>query len=210
MKTLGSQIGSADADARQPQADEASGTSTSLRVRKPIYLGFTGISFILVLAIILTLANQRGVTQLAERLTDLRLPTAETSSALVADTYAVQLKFSQWMATADPALKAETSARWREIDDELAEMRDLSRNWTNPENVQRLDRMERDFEQLRTQQMAIFESSGDASAELDGVLLLRPMLALGASILEQLIGGILAESSPQFAKGHEVRTFRMG
>ncbi|MBT5187480.1 MAG: methyl-accepting chemotaxis protein, partial [Kordiimonadaceae bacterium] len=68
-------------------------------------------------------------------LSTLRVPTANASAQMVNDINASLASLRGWMLTGNDTFKSERSAVWESIDNGRAQMDDLSKTWTNPDNV---------------------------------------------------------------------------
>ena len=107
----------------------------NLNIKQRLYAGF-GILFVtLMVAVGLTIMYVGEASQGISRLANLRVPTANASAQMVNDINASLASLRGWMLTGNDTFKIERSAVWQSIENGRSEMDNLSKTWTNPDNV---------------------------------------------------------------------------
>jgi len=109
----------------------------NLNIRNRMILGFAAVCLILVVVSATTIVNVGDLSQRTARIVDLRVPTAIASANLVNNINASLAALRGWMLTGNETFKARRAAVWRDIDKVSSDLDKLSKNWTNPANVQR-------------------------------------------------------------------------
>ncbi len=108
----------------------------TLKIGHRLIAGFAVIVLVLAAAIAITLFKVNAIGDISERIKLLRTPTANASSALTSDIYASLASLRGWMLTGNEAFKKERIAVWKDVAKTSAAMDKLSKNWTNPKNVE--------------------------------------------------------------------------
>jgi methyl-accepting chemotaxis protein len=98
--------------------------------------GFAIIVSILLLAVAFTIINVGGIKRTNDRIVELRTPTSRASQSLTNDVNASLAALRGWMLTGNSSFVDQRAAVWRDIEVQRASMDRLSRNWTNPANVE--------------------------------------------------------------------------
>ena len=109
--------------------------SVNINIRNRLILGFAAVILILGIAVGTTLVKVGSVQDGADRIVQLRVPTAFSSSGLVNNINASLAALRGWMLVDNPAFKVGRAAIWAEIHETRAEIDRLSAKWTNPDNV---------------------------------------------------------------------------
>jgi len=121
-----------------------------MRLRTKIGLSFGAMLLILVLTVAVTVYEVDDIQTVSDRVANLRTPTAEASLSLLNGMNQSLGGLRGWMLLGDPKFKEVSSKAWSEwIDPNIELMDELSRNWTNQENIKRLQQLKVDFEKLR-------------------------------------------------------------
>jgi methyl-accepting chemotaxis protein len=106
----------------------------SLNIASRLWLGFGAICLVLVAAVAYTSITLGQVSATAERVTALRAPTANTSADLTAQMNGSLAILRGYLLTGKEQLKAERAATWTSIAALSAQMDELSKSFTNPDN----------------------------------------------------------------------------
>ncbi len=94
---------------------------------------------VLASAVSLTIWQVGKTSAITDRVLDLRTPTAEASLTMLNGINHSLAALRGWMLLGKDKFKQERAKAWSEdIEPSLAKMKNFSRNWTNPENIQRL------------------------------------------------------------------------
>lgn len=126
-------------------------------IRTRLILGFVSIILILGVAVGTTLFKVDSVEREANRIVNLRVPTAFTSSDIVKNMYASLASLRGWMITGNSKFKAERGAVWASIHKSRAEMDRLSATWTVPANVEKWNEVKSLLDEFETAQMQVEE-----------------------------------------------------
>lgn len=125
-------------------------------IKNKLIIGFSAVSMILIVVVWLNFRglqeNEKLVTQVAE----LRTPTAQASLGMLNGVNQSLAGLRGWMLLKNAKFKTVRTDAWRVyIDGGYAEMKELSKNWTNADNVKKLEEMKADIELFRTYQQEI-------------------------------------------------------
>jgi len=132
------------------------GFFSNLKLPVKIGLGFSTILAILVASILFTIYEVTHIQKVADRVVQVRIPTAETSLKMSHGIQQSLAGLRGYMLLGSDAFKKERAEAWSEqIDPSLKEMDQLSKNWTNPENIKRLNEIKQLLEPFRTAQQEI-------------------------------------------------------
>ncbi len=96
------------------------------------------------------------IDKLATRVVELRTPTAQASLGMLNGVNESLAGLRGWMLLGNPKFKEVRQEAWDKwLDPQLAELKEFSKNWTNPENVKRLKIIERELVSFRKYQQEI-------------------------------------------------------
>jgi GAF domain-containing protein/CHASE3 domain sensor protein len=124
-----------------------------------------GLGALIVLALLIVLLNALGSTWATEninRIQDLRVPTTLTSAQAQAHLLKMLADIRSYLVLDDPEFR---NAYHRDIIDfetDLAQMEELSTNWTNPENKRRLGELQAAFREWSALPDQLFDLHNDA------------------------------------------------
>ena len=105
-----------------------------------IQIGFALVAAIMVIIVGNTLFQTKEVKHISDKVVDLRVPTAQNSLMMLNGINHSLAALRGWMILGKDKFKKERQDAWStEIDPSLKKMEAFSKNWTNPENVKRLD-----------------------------------------------------------------------
>ncbi|MEQ9306343.1 MAG: ATP-binding protein, partial [Marinoscillum sp.] len=109
--------------------------------------------------------------EVSERLTNVMVPTVISSSVLLNGINASTAALRGWLLVKEESLKQERKAYWKaEIRPALNEMTRLSKDWTNPENVARLDQVSELLAHLEAAQQQVEQFSTDEESQAIALL----------------------------------------
>lgn len=155
---------------------------TNLRIRARLILGFTAISLILMTAIGFTISQVGQVEEGIERIVEQRVPTAMASSGIVSDINLSLAALRGWMLTGNPAFKVERAAAWHNIETAQSEMNVLSKNWTNPANVEQWKNIKTILAEFSTAQAEV-EAIANSPEQFPATIILLEQAAPRATII---------------------------
>ncbi|HWA47386.1 MAG TPA: methyl-accepting chemotaxis protein [Dongiaceae bacterium] len=127
-------------------------SSLTLTISKRLWLGFAAVCLVLVAAVSYTSLTLTSITGVAARITEVRAPTANASADLTAQMNGSLAILRGYLLTGKEGLKTERIATWANIDALSAQMDELSKSFTNPENRERWAATRGLFDQLRAAQ----------------------------------------------------------
>ncbi len=154
-----------------------------LKLSTKLWLGFGSIAVLLTLSVLFTLYQNRKIIQVTNRVTDLRVPTAQTSLEMLNGINHSLAALRGWMLLGTDTFKMERAKAWNdEIDPALDSMREFASNWTNPDNIKRLDLIEQKIELFRSYQNEI-EAISQTTENVPSIKILLTEGAPKAAIL---------------------------
>ncbi len=157
---------------------------------KKIGLGYTLMVLLLALAVLVTIWQVRQINMTAERLINLREPTAESSLQLLNGVNHAVAALRGWILLTEPRFEKEFAEAWHhEIKRPLERMHRVSVNWTNPENIVRFNKLVPLVSQLETHQNEVKElaitNKHAANSLLDVSAL--PLVSQVRQILDEMV-----------------------
>ncbi len=107
-------------------------------------------------AFIYNISNAKKGMVTTNRITELRMPTAQNSLMMLNGINHALSALRGWMILGKDKFKQERSVAWEtEIDASYAFLQEKSKNWTNPENISRLNRIHELLDQFKIEQQKI-------------------------------------------------------
>ncbi len=166
--------------------------NVNLNIRKRLVLGFFGLCVILAISTGVTVLSLQGVADKANRITDLRVPTAAASAGLVNDINASLASLRGWMLTGNQKFKAERAEVWAEIDTTVEAMDGFSASWTNPANVATWQELKVTLAEFRGAQQQV-ENIANSIDEQPASRIMLQQAAPRAQVLLQEITSMINE-----------------
>ena len=121
-----------------------------------IGMGFGVMALLLVIAISITIYQVNQAKALTDRMVELRVPTAQASLGMLNGMQESLAGLRGWMLLGNPVFKDARQNAWNKwIDPSLVTLNEMSKNWTNAENVKRLAEMKGSIEKFRKYQIEI-------------------------------------------------------
>ncbi|MEN8169102.1 MAG: methyl-accepting chemotaxis protein [Pseudomonadota bacterium] len=134
----------------------STGLFSNMRLRAKVGLSFGLMLLVLLSAVAITIYEVDDVQFLSNRVAELRTPTAEASLSMINGVNMSLAGLRGWMLLGNPQFKDVRADAWNTwIDKPVADMDELSKSWTNPENVKRLKELKVDIEKFRKFQQEI-------------------------------------------------------
>jgi len=164
----------------------------SLKIRTRLILGFSAIVLILATAVGFTINQIGHVEEGMTRIVKLRVPTAAASSGMVSDINLSLAALRGWMLTGNPAFKVERAAAWHNIDGSRSEMDELSKTWTNPDNVKKWQEFKGILAEFLTAQKEI-EAVANSPEQYPATTILLKQAAPRAAIIISEITNLIDE-----------------
>jgi methyl-accepting chemotaxis protein len=128
---------------------------SKLNIGTRLAVGFAAVALVLVVAVGTSLVKVDSIRKEANRIVDLRVPTAQASAGMVNDINASLAALRGWMLTGNPAFKKGRAAVWADIDKVRADMDRLSATWTNPDNVKKWTEFKVTLDEFRAAQQQV-------------------------------------------------------
>ncbi len=109
------------------------------KIVSKIQIGFVAVAFIMVTIVAITIWQTKEVKSLSDKVVDLRVPTAQSSLEMLNGINHSLAALRGWMILGKDKFKVERDNAWNEeITPALNKMQEFAKNWTNPQNVERL------------------------------------------------------------------------
>ncbi len=180
----------------------------ALKVTHRLAAGFALIVVLLAIAVTTTLWKVNAVDTATHRIKVLRSPTAAASASLTSNIYASLAALRGWMLTGNAAFKTERAGVWKDIARVRASMDDLSKNWTNPKNVEVWSAFKTTLDEFAAAQQQV-EAIANSIDEQPATKILVDEAAPRASVMvkkiTEMIDLELANSSGSNSTGNRVR-----
>ncbi|MCH7820160.1 MAG: MCP four helix bundle domain-containing protein, partial [Candidatus Marinimicrobia bacterium] len=155
--------------------------------------GFGAILVILIALVVYTESKLSEVSELSERVSNLRLPTLDASKSMLSGVNRSLAGLRGYMLLGKDIFKAERQAAWEEdMLPALAFLTEISKNWTNPENVAKLEQIKTELSEFQIAQ----EEIENISQTLDNNLSMKILFeeaAPEAAVLSKTITEIIDE-----------------
>jgi methyl-accepting chemotaxis protein len=127
-----------------------------LKVRTQISIGFAIVILILIGTISFSIVESKKGKDSFDRLVELRMPTAQNTLKMLNGINHSLAALRGWIILGKDKFKDERDKSWGlEIEPAAKEMLQLSKNWTNPENVKVLNQIKHDLEKFKQFQKEI-------------------------------------------------------
>ena len=111
----------------------------NLSIKFKLFLGFATMALTLIVVVLMTMAQVKTVINLTNKVSKLRLPTAEASGEVLTGIHHALSGLRGWMLIENSKFKLDREDAWdNQIKPAVAYMDKVSKNWTNPKNVERL------------------------------------------------------------------------
>ena len=114
----------------------------NMKIGTKITLGFTLISALLISMVTITIIKVNSTTKINNKVINLRVPTAMSSIEMINGMNHSLAALRGWIILGKDRFKDERNIAWtKEIEVSLKTMTKFSKNWTNPQNVERLNKI---------------------------------------------------------------------
>lgn len=125
---------------------------SSLKTVTQASIGSAALLFILIIILAVSYYKLNDIENVASRITNLRTPTVDASSKLTNNTSTALANLRGWMLLQNEQFIIQRKESWKQIRIAQRELNDLSINWTNPENVTRLNEVNDLLDKFETSQ----------------------------------------------------------
>jgi methyl-accepting chemotaxis protein len=127
----------------------------NMSVAKKIGWGFASVGVVLASAVLITVWQVGRTTALTDRVNDLRTPTAQASLSVLNGVNYSLAALRGWIILGNDKFKDQREDAWSDIDQSMDAMSSFAVNWTDPANVERLNRIEGALSKFRRYQAEI-------------------------------------------------------
>ncbi len=127
-----------------------------LKLRTKISLGFGVIGFFLLVAVLTTIVQVNNMGTVTNRIAELRAPTSQASIMMLNGMNHSLAALRGWIILGNKNFKQERADAWeKEIEPSLAFMQNVSKSWTDPGNIKRLQLIEENIVEFKQYQEEI-------------------------------------------------------
>lgn len=131
---------------------------SNLSLGKKLGLSFLMVVIVMVGAILTNIIKVKDSAELSDRMTNLRAPTSQASMEMLNGVNHALAALRGWMLLGKDQFKQQREGAWSQgITPAVNVMKEKSVNWTNPENIERLKRIEKLLPEFEARQMEIEE-----------------------------------------------------
>ena len=129
---------------------------SNYRIGTKVGGGFFAVAMVLMLTVVVTMRQVDNTAEVTHRVMELRAPTAQASLGMLNGINHSLAALRGWIILGKDKFRVERNVAWSdEIKPALATMKEFSRNWTNPENLDRLKRIEANLAAFEKYQIEI-------------------------------------------------------
>jgi len=162
----------------------------NMRISGKLITGYTVIILVLAVAVGISIWKVSTINTITERIVNLRTPTAKTSAAMVNNINASLASLRGYMLTGAPAFKKGRAEVWANIEEVETDMRRLSKSWTNPANVKKMEEFLAILKEFQVAQAKV-EAIAKTPDEQPATKMLVTQAAPLASVMVKSITGII-------------------
>ncbi len=132
----------------------------NIKISTKITIGFATISALLIIIVMIAIIKVNSVTKINDKVIDLRVPTTMASIEMINGINHSLAALRGYVILGEDKFKQERSKAWiDEIELSLQTMTTLSKNWTNPRNIERLHKITSSLNYFRQYQQEIEDIS---------------------------------------------------
>lgn len=158
-----------------------------IKLRTRVGLGYAVVAMFLTGAVATTIVKVHQVRVVNERVTDLRVPTAQASAMALNGVNHSLAALRGWIILGKDGFRQERTFAWeKEIEPSIVFMRKVSQNWTDPDNLTRLEKIESNLADFKKYQQEI-EDIAQTRENVPALKLLFDEAAPQATILASSI-----------------------
>ena len=162
----------------------------SLKIRGRLNGGFGAVCLVIITLVGITLWKVGNIADANHRIVNLRLPTSEASMGMINGINASLASLRGWMITGNSTFKTERAAVWAEIAGIGKTMDTMSKNWTNPANVEKWKQFKVILAEFRVAQQKV-EDVANSADEQPATRILTTEAAPKAQIMVSEITNII-------------------
>lgn len=162
-------------------------TFMNFKIGKKLGVGFGSMALIIAMIIAAITYQSNLISRVSSRVTDVRVPTANASLKMLNGSNHALAALRGWMLLGNDKFVIERDSAWKEeIWPAYNYLKEASKNWTNPENVERLAKMEKILPEFERFQQEI-ENIAQTRENVPAVKMLFDEAAPQAGIMVQKI-----------------------
>ena len=179
-----------------------------MKLQTKVFFGYFFIILILTIAVLVTMLEIKDIQKVTHRIENIRTPTAVASSSAYSGVYHSLSSLRAWMLLGKDQYKDERALAWqKEIRPSIATLKTLSTDWTNHENIQRLEKINALLSQFELYQQEI-ESIAQTSANVPSIELLFNQAVPLAEGLYQNLSSIIDLEEQEKATSERKKLFK--
>ncbi|MEE8452486.1 MAG: methyl-accepting chemotaxis protein, partial [Thermoguttaceae bacterium] len=173
----------------------AFGNKLNWTIGKKLGLGFAAMIAIICVATGVTYYKVNTVTAVQTRVMDGRQPTVKASLSVLNGVNESLAALRGYMILGGDKMKQGRAAAWKSIDEDLASLTELSKNWTNPKNVEILKELKQVLGEFKDAQRQVEDVCQTEDNQPAMKILLTDAAPRAAKILEAVTGLIDLEKT---------------
>lgn len=159
----------------------------NINVKQKLIIGFSTMAIIIGVIVMINFWQVRKELILSQRIVNLRVPTAKQSATMLTGVHHALSALRGWILLGKPQFKKDRAAAWtEEIYAPMTTLRNFSKNWTNPKNLNRLDEIDALLSQFAKAQSDI-ENIAQTPENIPSIKLLVDQAAPQATIMSKNI-----------------------
>lgn len=132
----------------------------NIDISKKLAAGFALITVLIIGTVAITYNGINNADEVNKRVIKLRLPTVLASTEMTNGINYSLAALRGWMILGKDKFKEDRVKAWNNIDTSFMKMKEFSKNWTNPENIKRLQEIETSLLRFKKAQQEIETISG--------------------------------------------------
>ena len=164
-----------------------------LKISHRLYGGFAVLVLLLMTAVGVTVWQVNTIYNTTNRIVTIRMPTAQASARLLNDVNASLAALRGYMLTGNEVFKAQRAVVWQDIDNTYGKLYQHSKNWTNPENIEKLQNFKKTMEEFRLAQAKVEKIANSKDEKPARAILINEAAPRAKVILQHITSMIDAE-----------------
>jgi len=158
----------------------------NINIGKQISGGFAIVTLIIIVMALLSIGGVKQTTEINERVMVLRAPTVLASSQMESGINHSLAALRGWMILGNDKFKQERVKAWETIDQSFDKMKQFSKSWTNPKNIERLNQIDVSLGYFKQAQQEIEDISGTQENTPATLILVKEAAPLAKIIVENI------------------------
>jgi len=158
----------------------------NINIGKQISGGFAVVTLIIIVMALLSIRGVENTSEVNGRVMELRAPTVLASSQMESGINHSLAALRGWMILGNDKFKQERVNAWKTIDHSFNKMKQFSRSWTNPDNIERLNQMEISLGHFKQAQQEIEDMNGTLENTPATLILVREAAPQAKIMMENI------------------------